>query len=143
MRLCHSFPLRCRYMSYLSDGSGSPEKLGQDETLDSNDHSSDMGSEVVWASAVLEAPDQLRQRVAWALSQILVISESGAMKQSEQEVWTTMFDIFVRNAFTNYRTLLKEIVYSPMMARYATHCFFKKEEAAPGLSFSLQTVSLH
>ena len=35
-----------------------------------------------WFRNVIEGPDQLRQRVAFALSQILVTSEVGALRQS-------------------------------------------------------------
>ena len=30
---------------------------------------------IVWSTVVLEAPDQLRQRVAWALAQVFVINQ--------------------------------------------------------------------
>lgn len=32
------------------------------------------------------------------------------------EWFATYYDIFVRNAFTNYRDILKEVSYSPLMA---------------------------
>lgn len=40
--------------------------------------------ERIWLSAVLKAPDQLRQRVAWALVQLFAISFAG----SEEDVQT-------------------------------------------------------
>ena len=36
-----------------------------------------LGKNMVWTMVVLDAPDQLRQRVAWALSQIFVISDTS------------------------------------------------------------------
>ena len=50
----------------------------------------------VWTAVVMKADDQLRQRVAWALSQIFVVSDS--IKWNEVEVWQTYYDIFVRCA---------------------------------------------
>jgi hypothetical protein len=46
-----------------------------------------------------KAEDQLRQRVAWALLQIIVISETGLPRGKETEHWAIFYDIFVRNAF--------------------------------------------
>eukprot|EP00966_Prymnesium_polylepis_P028261 653959-Prymnesium_polylepis.3 len=74
---------------------------------------------MVWFSVALEAPDQLRQRVAWALSQILVTGEDGVGKTRETEVWANYYDIFVRHAFGSYIDVLREVAYSPMMAKVA------------------------
>ena len=65
----------------------------------------------------LTAPDQLRQRVAWAFAQILVIARGAIeVEGSHTEAFATYYDIFVRNAFGSYRDILREIAYSPMMA---------------------------
>jgi len=64
--------------------------------------------------AVLERDDQLRQRVAWALSQLLSISPFD-ITGSESEIFLNYYDIFIRNAFGNYFDILKEVSYSPMM----------------------------
>ncbi|CAK0855036.1 unnamed protein product, partial [Prorocentrum cordatum] len=77
----------------------------------------------VWTMMALEANDQLRQRAAWALSQILVASTSGLNFHASQqsELWVNYYDIFVRNAFGNYRDVLREVTYSPVMAEYLTY----------------------
>ncbi|GFH53341.1 hypothetical protein CTEN210_09817 [Chaetoceros tenuissimus] len=67
----------------------------------------------------LEAEDQLRQRIAWSLAQILVVvtdAVGGGVRYSEW--FLSYYDIFVRNAFTNYRQILKEISFSPLMAEH-------------------------
>ncbi|KAI2512165.1 Protein of unknown function (DUF1501) [Fragilaria crotonensis] len=75
----------------------------------------------VWSSVALEASDQLRQRVAWALSQILVISPTGVRRGlTMTEIYVVYYDIFVRNAFGNYRDVLKEVSYSSLMADMLT-----------------------
>lgn len=43
---------------------------------------------MIWTSVVLGAADQLRHRIAFALSQILVIGEDGLEKREEYEVYT-------------------------------------------------------
>jgi len=65
----------------------------------------------------LTADDQLRHRVAWAFAELLVVT----LNQIDNgEIWSEIFlnykDIFVRNAFGNYRNILREVSYSPMMA---------------------------
>ncbi|GMU42431.1 MAG: hypothetical protein AMXMBFR25_04170 [Lysobacterales bacterium] len=73
-----------------------------------------------WVDLAVRAPDQLRQRVAFALSQILVLSDVGALEPNPVGV-AEYNDILVRNAFGNYRTLLEEVSLSPMMGNYLTH----------------------
>lgn len=71
----------------------------------------------VWIMLALQGADQLRQRVAWALAQILVVvTEAIADQNQESEMFTSYYDIFVRNAFGNYRDVLREISYNPLMA---------------------------
>ena len=44
----------------------------------------EQGKQIVWTNVVLKAKDQLRQRVAWALSQIMVVANNGG--KSNQHV---------------------------------------------------------
>ena len=59
----------------------------------------------------MSAPDQLRQRMAWALSQILVVGTGGFTHGFQNELW-------VRNAFGNYLDLMKEVTMSSLMGEY-------------------------
>ena len=77
------------------------------------------GKNIEWTMMALGAPDQLRQRVAWALAQIFVISDTS-MKWNEVETWHVYYDIFVRHAFGSFRAVMQEVSYSPMMAKYLT-----------------------
>jgi cullin-associated NEDD8-dissociated protein 1 len=74
----------------------------------------------VWLNTVLHAPDQLRHRTAWALSQVFSLGSPGFGRQTDIESWATFYDIFVRNAFGNYREVLREVARSPMMGSYLT-----------------------
>jgi uncharacterized protein (DUF1800 family) len=59
--------------------------------------------------------DQLRQRVAFALSQIWVVSFSGLpVAYAYPPYWR----IFRDNAFGNYRDLIRAVTLSPAMGRY-------------------------
>jgi uncharacterized protein (DUF1800 family) len=64
----------------------------------------------------LYGPDQLRQRVAFALHQILVVSAASEVNRPS---WMTVYlQALDRNAFGRYRTLLQEITLSPAMGEY-------------------------
>lgn len=79
----------------------------------------------VWFNLALKANDQLRQRVAWALSQIFVVSTDGAHGR-RAETYLNYYDIFVRHAFGNFRDVLREVTYSPVMGDYLT---FRRNKA--------------
>ncbi|MGJ8686010.1 MAG: DUF1800 domain-containing protein [Spongiibacteraceae bacterium] len=75
----------------------------------------------VWFENALEAPDQLRQRVAYALSQILVTSSGDPQLDTNAEALAHYYDILARNALGNFRTLLDEVARSPAMGIYLSH----------------------
>jgi len=75
----------------------------------------------VWTEIALHSADQLRQRMAYALSQIMPLNEDASAKpKAYTEDMLTYYDIFVRNAFGNYFDILKEVTYSPLMSRFLT-----------------------
>lgn len=76
----------------------------------------------IWAGVILSSQDQLRQRMAWSLSQIFVISNPGLTNSlaSGTELFVNYYDILVRNAFGNYRDILKEVSFSPVMGSMLT-----------------------
>jgi uncharacterized protein (DUF1800 family) len=60
--------------------------------------------------------DQLRQRVAFALHQIMVVSGNSEVNRPS---WMTVYlQALDRNAFGSYRTLLNEITLTPAMGEY-------------------------
>ena len=73
-----------------------------------------------WMHNLMNKSDKLRQRVAMALSEILVISDRSQLQNSPHGI-AYYFDILMENAFGNYEDLLTEITYNPAMAFYLTH----------------------
>ncbi len=63
----------------------------------------------------LTAQDQLRQRVAFALSQIFVIAGD---KISDPTAFTNYLRLLESDAFTNYRQIMKDVTLSPAMGHY-------------------------
>ena len=78
-------------------------------------------SYVFWKQAI-NAPDQLRLRMAFALSQILVVSDAGGEILSDvPESMVGYQDILRNHAFGNYRDLLEAITYNPAMGEWLTY----------------------
>ena len=65
--------------------------------------------------------DQLRQRVAYALSQLLVTSAFPAPLNQRAEAMAYYYDLLAKNAFGNYRNLMGDIARSPAMGVYLSH----------------------
>jgi uncharacterized protein (DUF1800 family) len=63
----------------------------------------------------LHGPDQLRQRVAFALSQIFVIS---AVEIPRGDAMASYFNMLSKDAFTNYLTIMKDVTLSGGMGTY-------------------------
>jgi hypothetical protein len=61
------------------------------------------------------APDQLRQRVAYSLSQIVVCSGAKLPYADEMLPWLRLLS---QHAFGNYRDLLLDVTRSPSMGKY-------------------------
>jgi uncharacterized protein (DUF1800 family) len=74
--------------------------------------------------------DQLRRRVAFALSQIFVISLQDANLQNYRRGVASYMDMLTRNAFGNYRQLLQDVTLHPMMGLYLSHLRNRKEDPA-------------
>ncbi|MBL9187733.1 MAG: DUF1800 family protein [Opitutaceae bacterium] len=70
-----------------------------------------------WHQVTLAAPDQLRQRMAFALSQILVVSDDP-FGVGQTEGLANYYDVLVNGAFGNFRALLEQVTLNPIMGAY-------------------------
>ena len=70
-----------------------------------------------WFANAVRGEDQLRQRVAFALSEIFVVSQIGAL-QNLPNATADFHDMLARNAFGNYRDLLEQVTLHPAMGIY-------------------------
>jgi uncharacterized protein (DUF1800 family) len=77
--------------------------------------------QTAFARAAIQGADQLRQRVAFALSQILVTSRRDANLENRCLGMADYYDIFVRHAFGSYEDILREVTLHPVMGRYLSH----------------------
>jgi hypothetical protein len=70
-----------------------------------------------WWRQSVTAPDQLRQRIAFALSEIMVTSENGVLMNNARAL-SAYYDVLLDNVFGNFRQLLEAVALSPAMGMY-------------------------
>ena len=78
-----------------------------DETLSFN----------AWWYRSIAGDDQLRQRIAFALSEIHVVSAQGPLN-NRAEALSYFYDKLAENAFGNFRDILEDTTLTPTMGRY-------------------------
>ncbi|WP_051686098.1 DUF1800 domain-containing protein [Rheinheimera texasensis] len=83
-----------------------------------------------WWRIALTAPDQLRQRVAFALSEILVVSDQGNGLNNRVIALANYYDLLLAHSFGNYRELLQQVTLSPVMGVYLSHLGNQKADVA-------------
>ncbi|MGY3571506.1 DUF1800 domain-containing protein [Vibrio paucivorans] len=71
-----------------------------------------------WYQIAISSPDQLRQKYAYALSQVLVVSRHGGKLNSRAKALTHYYDMLVNNAFGNYRDILEQATLHAAMGNY-------------------------
>ena len=83
-----------------------------------NTRSNGSNRQEAWWKIGVTGPDQLRQRVAFALSEIFVISDQNSTVGNWEEGAAYYYDILSNDSFGNFRTLLEDVTLSPMMGVY-------------------------
>ena len=73
-----------------------------------------------WWNLNMTNDDKLRQRAAYALSQIMVISIESDLASHGYGI-SSYYDILARHAFGNYRDLLLDVTLHPCMGFYLSH----------------------
>jgi len=93
-----------------------------------------------WWTIAATAPDQLRQRVAFALSEILVISDrSGALRNYPRGV-ANYYDLLVKHSSGNYRALLEDVTFNPMMGMWLT--MIRSSKTQPDENYAREIMQL-
>lgn len=97
-----------------------------------------------WWKVAVTAPDQLRQRTAFALSQILVTSDANGTIAQWQEGAANYYDILVNGAFGNFRDVLEQVTLSPIMGIYLSSLRSRKTAggATPDENYAREVMQL-
>ena len=107
------------HLAYLDTATAGKTNIYQQEVMES-----------FWKKAVT-APDQLRQRMVFALSQLFVVSFRSNL-ENEPFAIAGYLDMLNQNAFGNFRQLLENVALSPAMGRYLDHLQNDKEDSQTG-----------
>ena len=99
----------------------------------------EMTREAFWGQA-LTSPDQLRQRLAFALSEILVVSSEGGSDNPHE--LAAYLDVLADNSLGNFRDLLYQTALSPAMGRYLSHLRNDGSNANPNENFAREVLQL-
>ncbi|WP_373986711.1 DUF1800 family protein [Duganella sp. BuS-21] len=96
-----------------------------------------------WQQAI-SGPDQLRQRVAFALSQIFVISTKDDAIYPEPYGVANYYDMLARRGLLNFRDLLEGVALHPLMGTYLSHIHNVKEDGTrmPDENFAREVMQL-
>ena len=97
-----------------------PQQVFRDAVLDS-----------FWRQAITGA-DQLRQRVAFALSEIFVVSQVSAPVNQRPRGLADYLDMLGREGFGSFRSLIERVSLHPIMGLYLSHLRNQKEDPATG-----------
>lgn len=80
-----------------------------------------------WWQTNMTNQDLLRQRTAFALSQILVTSINSDLRDWA-DCLSSYYDIFVTNAFGNYKDIMLQVTKHPAMGYYLSHLNNPRED---------------
>lgn len=92
---------------------------------------SQFGDFMIW-NQLLAGPDQMRKRVALALSEFFVVSLTPIDGFYPPYKIAAYWDLLTGNAFGNFRTLLEKITLNPAMGFFLNTAGNLKEDAASG-----------
>ncbi len=90
----------------------------------------DVCTRAFWQKVVTE-DDMLRQRVALALSEILVVSQRTNTVDLPIPM-ASYYDVLYENAFGNYKDILSQVSLHPIMGLYLSH--FNNQKADPTIN---------
>lgn len=85
-----------------------------------------------WYQYLMTSNDVLRQKVAFALSELFVISRFSGFG-GNSFAFADYYDIFNENAFGNYRDIMQKVTYHPAMGVYLTYLNNPKSDTTAGI----------
>jgi uncharacterized protein (DUF1800 family) len=91
-----------------------------------------MGVPALYPGGRAQASDPLRQRMAFALSEIFVISDHMDVLGNQAIGMENYYDMLVRHSFGNFRNLLFDVATHPCMGTYLSHLKNRKADPVAG-----------
>lgn len=95
-----------------------------------------------WSDKSTYAPDQLKQRMGFALSEIMTVSfKANAILYNQQAGMTDYYDKLVANSLGSFRELLEVVTRHPVMGIYLTY-IGNKPGSRPDENFAREIMQL-
>lgn len=110
---------------------------GQDATNCNRDTKSATPVQMRFYADAMGQPDQLRQRMAFALSELIVASD---LEVHSTPGTASLQQIFLSNAFGNYRDILKQTTLNPYMGDYLDMA--NSSKSAPSENYARELMQL-
>lgn len=88
--------------------------------------------DIAWVNNHLTSPDVLRQRMAFAWSQIMVVNRTGDFFEDQGLVGGSYYDLLMRNSFGQYQQLLADVTLNFNMGLFLSH--YDNRKANPALN---------
>jgi uncharacterized protein (DUF1800 family) len=127
------FQLPASFHDPLVDSLLAREAAGEFEAQrGDNDNFAALFGRAAWWHTTITAEDQLRQRVAYSLSQIFVISDTVNDLLLAPHGTSNYYDMLLGHAFGNYRDLLRSVTLHPAMGLYLSHLNNAKSDPSSG-----------
>ncbi|MGL5839613.1 MAG: DUF1800 domain-containing protein [Sphingorhabdus sp.] len=128
------------YVSWLDSEMAKPigetavdayKRMGGEDFANKDYFSTTFHTQVMWQQ-FLDSNDQMRKRIAFALSEFFVVSANGV-----DAVWHGLglchfWDILNKYAFGNFRALLEEVTLNPIMGQFLSLNDSRKEDDRTG-----------
>jgi uncharacterized protein (DUF1800 family) len=86
----------------------------------------------IWFRNSITGPDQLRQRVAFALSEVMVVSQQSTL-QNMPHALADYYDMLARDAFGDFRKLIEDVTLHPAMGVYLNMLGNQKPDTAKNI----------
>ncbi len=130
-----SYVLQNGYDAWLNDQFAKPQTKMFDVLTNWKNGGTSIFRDQVWSSwwyLANQAPDQLRQRMTFALSEIFVTSMNTATLDAQLFGMARYYDTLGQNAFGNFRQLLSDVTLNPVMGIYLNMEGNRKANPAAG-----------
>ena len=115
--------------AWVDDQMGKPVSLTLPWTRANSNGSNRAARHHAWWIAAIEGEDQLRQHVAFALSEIFVVSDLDYALSNSRYGMADYRDLLARHAFGNYRELLEAVTLHPVIGIWPS--MVRNEKADP------------
>ena len=107
-----------------------PASLVSPYTRANSNGSNPQARHEAWWNNALYGEDQLRQRVAFAPSQLFVVSDVDFALANAQYGVADYYDMLAAGAFGNYRELLEDVALHPVMGVYLSMVLNERADEA-------------